>query len=342
MSGPTKTTAAVGAAVLATVLFAGAASAQKVTLKMAHWVPPVHHLTVTYAKWAETIMKASGGTLDVKVDKSPLAKPPGAYDLAKNGVRDLAWGVAGYTPGRMPMIRGIEVPFATTNSESGSPALYTWYTRNGLGKNEFNDTKLITAFIHGPGVLHSKKSITTLEDLKGVKIRVGGGGVPIAKSLGGVPVAMSATKAHESLQRGTTTATLFPWEAIRGFRLIKLVNHHLEVPGGFYTTAFWVTMSSKTWNKLSGAHKTAIMKAGGAAGAKFIGRFWDHHDKSVKALVKKAGGHTVQTLGASELKRWSAKLGGMRNDWIKKADAKGHNGKALLAELLGMTDAPVK
>ena len=229
---------ATGGALLATSMLATAASAQKVTLKMAHWVPPVHHLTVTYANWAKTVRDASGGTLDIKVDKSPLAKPPGAYDLAKNGVRDLAWGVAGYTPGRMPLIRGIEVPFATKNSITGSPVLWNWYTKNGLHKNEFDDTKLITVFVHGPGVLHSKKPIVRLEDMKGVKVRVGGGGVPIAKNLGGIPVAMSATKAHESLQRGTTTATLFPWEAIRGFRLVKLVSHHLQVPAAFTPRRF--------------------------------------------------------------------------------------------------------
>ena len=75
---------------------------------------------------------------------------------------------------------------------------------NGFDKKEFKGAKLLSGFVHGPGMLHSKKEIKSLSDIKGVKIRVGGGGVLIAKSLGAVPVAMSATKAHESLQRGTT------------------------------------------------------------------------------------------------------------------------------------------
>ncbi len=329
-----KFTIVLSGVLLASSMFAGIASAQKVTLKMAHWVPPVHHLTQTYAAWAATVRDASGGTLDVKVDKSPLSKPPGAYDLARKGIRDLAWGVAGYTPGRMPMVRGIEVPFAVPNSTIGSPTLWNWYTENGLDKAEFNDTKLITLFVHGPGLLHSQSSITKLEDLKGVKIRVGGGGVQIAKNLGAVAVAMSATKAHESLQRGTTTATLFPWEAVRGFRLIKLVKYHLQVPGGMYTTAFWLNMSKKSWNKLSGAHKTALTKAGGANGAKLIGKAWDDQDVHAKALVVKAGGHMITDLSASELKRWTKKLSVMRSDWVKKANAKGHNGQALLNDLL--------
>ena len=93
-------------------------------------------------------------------------------------------------------------------------------------------------------------------------------------------------------------------------------------------------MSTKSWNKLSSPHKTVLMKAGGAAGAKLIGKAWDDNDVHTIALVKKAGGHTIRDISASELKRWSAKLSGMRSDWIKKANAKGHDGKALLNELL--------
>ena len=329
-------TTGIGTVVVASLALAAASQAQNVTLKMAHWVPPVHHLTNTYAKWIASVSAASGGTLTVKLDKSRLGKPPGQYDLAKTGVRDLTWGVAGYTPGRMPMIRGAEVPFATPNSATGSPALYTWYTKNGLHKAEFNDTRLITAFVHGPGLLHSKKAIQTLEDLKGVKIRVGGGGVPIAKSLGAVAVAMSATKAHESLQRGTTSAAFFPWEAVRGFRLVKLVNHHLEIPGGLYTTSFWLTMAPKAWKKLSGAHKKALMKAGGVAGAKLIGQGWDDADAAAKKLAIDAGDHTIGTIAPDELKRWSAKLDIIRETWIKRANTKGHDGKKLLAELTSM------
>ncbi len=313
-----------------------ATQAESTTLKMAHWLPPIHHLTDDYTKWAASISAASGGTLTIKVDKSRLGKPPGQYDLAKNGVRDLAWCSAGYTPGRFPMLRAAEVPFATPNSVTGSPALYNWYTQNGLDKQEFKDTKFITAFVHGPGLLHSKKAIKTLEDLKGVKIRVGGGGVPIAKALGAVAVAMSATKAHESLQRGTTTAAFFPWEAMRGFRLMKLVKEHLIVPGGLYTTSFYVTMNLNSWNKLSAAHKKVMIKVGGAAGSKQIAGGWDLADTMSKKAVQNSKDHTIRTISPAEQERWGKKLDFVRQTWIKKANAKGHDGQKLLSQLLSM------
>ena len=197
---------------------------------------------------------------------------------------------------------------------------------------EYSDTKLIATFVHGPGVLHSKKQIQTLEDLKGVKLRVGGGGVAMSDQLGAVPVAMSATQAHESLQRGTTEGTLFPWESVRGFRLAKLVSYHLEFPGGLYTTPFFLTMNKESWSNLSDDHKAVLNKVGGAWGSRFIGKHWDDADTAGKKAAMD-NGNTISTIDPAELKRWREKTQFMADDWIKKADEAGYDGKALLMDL---------
>lgn len=323
------------AVILGMAAASGGASAQTLTLKSAHWLPPLHHYTKTAKNWIKTVEAAAGGKLKIILDKSALAKPPGHYDLAKNGVRDLAMSVAGYTPGRFQLFRMAEVPFATPSAETGSPGLHKWYTKHGFDKQEFTGTKLIVAFIHGPGILHSKKEIKTLEDIKGVKIRVGGGGVLIAKSLGAIPVAMSATKANESLTRGTTTAAFFPYESIKGFRLAKLVKYHLEIPGGLYTTSFFIAMNDKTWDGLPAFAKAAFNKAGGVAGAKFIGRHWDDADQAGKEAAKKAG-NKIQVISAKEKARWAKAIRVVKDNWIKKANDKGLNGEMLLKELLAM------
>jgi len=311
------------------------ALAADVTLQFANWLPPFHHWTKTARRFADSIEKQSGGKIKIVVTKNSPAKPPGQYDLAKNGIRDMVMGVSGYTPGRHQIFRMAEVPFATPNAEAGSPGLHKWYTKHGFDKKEFTGTKLISAFVHGPGLLHSKKQIRSLADIKGVKIRVGGGGVLIAKSLGAVPVAMSATKAHESLQRGTTDAAFFPYEAVKGFKLAKLVKNHLEVPGGLYTTSFYVAMSKKSWDGLPGWAKNAFNNAGGATGSKLIGQGWDAADKAGKKAAQDAG-NKIQTITPENQKAWAKALSAVKAGWIAKANKKGLNGKALLDELLSM------
>ena len=315
--------------------YQGAAGAAEINLKMAHWLPAVHHMTNTAGAWIKSVEAASGGTIKIILDKNALAKPPGQYDLAKNGVRDISWSVGAYTPGRAPLFRFAEVPFASPNAETGSAGHNKWYMKHGFDKREMKGTVLLTSWVHGPGMLHSKKEVARIEDMKGMKIRVGGGGVLTARSLGAVPVNQSATKSHESLQRGTTEAAFFPWEAIHGFRLVGLVKFHLMVPGGLYTTPFSVNMNQKKWDGLPAAARQAFMKTGGAKGAALIGALWDKADQVGKADAMKAG-NKIQTLSAAEQKRWAKAVRVITDNWIKKGNEMGLDGKAIMDDLVKM------
>jgi len=316
---------------LAAMINSSAVMAETVTLCMANWVPPMHPLYRTFADWAAQIERASGGSLKIVLSEAPMAKTQGQYDVAKDGVADLAFPVLGYTPGRFEIVRGVELPFLSTSAEQGSRAIWDWYTRN-LGDEEFKDVKLITLFVPGPGILHTKTEVKTIEDLAGMRLRVGGGGVAIARALGAVPVAMTAPEAHQALLRGTTSGTLFPWEAIAGYRLTGLVPYHLEIPGGLYTTVFAVVMNKAKYESLSPEHKALIDRFGGAYGAAFIGRHWDQADQESREEAL-ADGETVQTLAPAELKRWRARMAFMDSEWNAKMNERGLDGAALLADL---------
>ncbi len=327
------------AASAALAFAAGSAVAQKQTLKMANWVPAVHHMTQTIESWNKAVMAASGGNLSVKVDKAPLAKPPGQYDLVKNGVRDLAWVVAGYTPGRYHLYWIAELPFLCPSASVCSRALWKWYAKHDFAKKEYGDTILLNAFVHGPGVLHSKKKVATLADLKGVKVRAAGTAVQVCKALGLTVVSMPATRVHEALQRGTVDAVLFPWEAIRGFRLGKLVQNHLEIPGGLYTAAFSVVLNHKTFAGLSDANQKALWKASGYTGSGIYGKGWEGADTSTRAAVAKDAGRNISTLDQAKLKKWQGVVDAVRANWIKTTNAKGLDGEKLYADFRAIVKA---
>ncbi|HEY4774079.1 MAG TPA: hypothetical protein VIH40_04600, partial [Xanthobacteraceae bacterium] len=169
-----STLAAVGAIL---VLGAAPAAAQKQTLRMAYWAGPAHQMVQTQEAWAKTVVEASGGNLTIEIDKAPLAKPEGQYDLIKNGVRDLVWHVPAYTPGRFDMLQVAELPFLCPNATVCSPVLWRWYTKYNLVAKEFTDVTLLNIFMHGPGGIHTKKPLKTLEEIRGIKLRAGGAGV---------------------------------------------------------------------------------------------------------------------------------------------------------------------
>lgn len=305
------------------------AAAQKQTLRMAYWAGPSHHMVQTQQAWIKTIEAASGGNLTVEVDKAPLAKPDGQYDLVKNGVRDMVWHVPAYTSGRFEMFQVAELPFLCPSATACSKALWRWYAKHELGKKEFTDTKLLVAFMHGPGGIHTVKPVKNLEEIKDVKIRAGGAGVPISKALGMSAVAMPATAAHEALQRGTVDGVLFPWEAMDSFRLTELVKAHLEIPGGMYVATFFININPKAFDNLTPSNKAALMKASEEAGSVLFGKAWDAADDRAREHAKKLG-HTIQTLAPDELERWRPKLQFVTDEWLKKAKERGYDGQKLL------------
>jgi TRAP-type C4-dicarboxylate transport system substrate-binding protein len=292
----------------------------------------------TLEAWGKTVEAASGGNLTLEVDKASLAKPEGQYDVVKEGVRDMAWVVPGYTPGRFELYRVAEIPFICNNATGCSNALWKWYEKHKLADKEFTDTKLLMAFTTGPFALHTTKPVKTLEEVKGIKVRVAGAAVPIAKSLGMTVVAMPATEAYQTLQRGTVDGTVFPWEAMDSFRLHEVVKAHLEFPGGLLTACFFINISPATLQKLTPANRDALAKTGYGAGSSFLGKAWDAADAPGRENAQKRG-NLIQTIAPAEFARWKPLLEAVREEWLKNAKERGVDGPALLADFEAMVKA---
>ena len=324
-----KTTTLLLAAAAAIALAASPAWAQKQTLRMAYWTGPSHQMVQTLAAWIKTIEEASGGNLTVELDKAALGKMEAQYDLIRNGVRDMVWAVPGYTVGRFELLQAAELPLLCPNPTVCSPALWKWYTKNGLAEKEFTDTKLITTFVGGPFVVHTMKPVKTLDEARQLKIRASGPSLPGAKALGFNAVPLPPTEVYEAIQKGTVDGAEFPWEAMPSFRINELVKAHLEVPGGLGAPAFVIIANPKAFENLTPANKAALMKAGGEAGAALIGKAWTDADERGRADAKERG-QTIEVLAPPELEKWRQLLTPLTDEWIAKADKKGLDGRKLL------------
>src|SRR6202008_2289007 len=114
----------------AVLLSAGGAQAQDKTvqLKLSSWVPPAHPLNPPLQAGGADIEKASGGTIKPTLFPSEqLGKAMDHYDMARDGIADLAYVNPGYQPGRFPVIAAGELPFLISNAKGGSAALDEWY-----------------------------------------------------------------------------------------------------------------------------------------------------------------------------------------------------------------------
>src|ERR1044072_4987949 len=150
------TRSAISAALLACVLFqAPAAPAQDppVQLRFSRWVPVAHPMHPAAVSWAESIEKASNGSIKIVIfPAQQLGKAFDHYNMARDAIADIAHVNPGYEPGRFPIVAAVELPFLFSNAKEGSAALDAWYRR--YAEREMKDVRYCLAFAHDPGSFH--------------------------------------------------------------------------------------------------------------------------------------------------------------------------------------------
>jgi TRAP-type C4-dicarboxylate transport system substrate-binding protein len=181
---------------------------------------------------------------------------------------------------------------------------------------------------------NTKRAITDLKDLDGLKIRVGGGVVnDITKALGAVPMLKPAPESYELLSSGIADGVFFPKESPLSFKLVPLIKYVTYVPGGLYNTSFaWIANPAK-WNSISAADRKAIQPLLGEALARRSGKVWDAADAKGEAAVR-AANIPVVVASPKLIAEIKAKTGTLEREWIeKKAKPKGVDGAAVLKAL---------
>jgi TRAP-type C4-dicarboxylate transport system substrate-binding protein len=304
----------------------------QVTLTYSSWVPPTHHLTIWQANWAAEVEKATGGRVKFSgLPKAPAA-PPGTFDAVRDGLVDLSYVTASYTPARHILPLMAELPGAGETAEINSVAFSRIHWKYFQTIGEYKGVKLLGVWTHGPGQMFTKKPIKSMADFQNLKIRTGGGiAEATANALGASAFVKPAPESYELLSSGVADGVFFPFESIVSFKLDKLINQATVFPGGLYSSAFGFFMNEDKWNKLSKQDQAIIEKFSGEFAARSNGQSWDRADKVGLDALKAAGANIMPATSAMQAEA-KKRSGPIIEDWIKKASVKLPNAKAVLDE----------
>lgn len=321
---------AIAIAALALAAPVGTVGAAEVDLNFAHFMPTgswQHQRFFT--AWEQAVEEQSGGRIDVTIfPAQTLGKAPQGYDNARTGVADIAWTVQGYTAGRFPLSHVVELPGLFETAEVGSCAFQKLYDSGALDA-EYAETHVLFVHTHGPGHLHTRdKAVTTLADLKGLKIRhptqvIG----QLLEKLGAEPVGMPAPQIYESMQRGTIDGYMLPWEAVDGFRVYEVSDYHTEF--GFYSLAFVLTMNKDKYESLPPDLKKVIDDNSGLDWAIRAGQGFDEGDRIGKEVALENG--TLYQIEGAEREKWEAAAEDITRAYIAELEARGLPGEATYA-----------
>jgi len=320
------------AALAGSVVAAQPALAQT-TLTMSSWVSPTHHITaVVLQGWANEAEKITNGRVKFQMLPKHPSAPPGTFDAVREGLVDLSYVTASYTPARhiMPMLP--ELPGAGDTALVNSVAYSRIHWKHLHKVGEYKGVKLLGVFTHGPGQMFTKRPVHNINDVQGLKIRTGGGvAEAVAKALGTSAFVKPAPESYELLKSGVADGVFFPMESIISFKLDTVLEQATLFPGGMYSSAFGFFMNEEKWNKLPKQDQDAIDKISGEWIARHAGQSWDEADKKGLEVLKKSGVKIVNADPAfvAEVKKRSASI---IEDWIQKASAKGVDAAKILAE----------
>ena len=297
------------------------------------WVPAQHPLIKSAQEWADAIEQETKGTLKIKIFPSEqLGKAIDHFDMARDGIVDVAWVAAGYQPGRFPIINVSQIPFIVGNGVTGSAAIDSWYRKYAAA--EMKDVHFCLAFIQDPGTFHSsKKKIVVPSDIAGMRIRpsVGYVGELITK-LGGTNVASSAPEARMILERGTADAITFPWGSVFLFGLENVTKYHLNAP--LYTAPFVWVINKSRYEALGPDQKRALDNHCTTEWAQTIGSPWAQFEAAGRARMLGATGHEVYTLTPDQLALWRKAAEPLMTSWQAAVRAGGEDPDRIFSELM--------
>ena len=309
------------------------AVAAPVELTYSIFFPATHGQCQAAMEWAKEIEKRTDGQVKVTVfPGGTLTKPNQAYDGVVKGISDIAMSCFAYTRGRFPAMEALDLPMGYTSGTQATRVANAFY--QALKPEELNDVKVLYLHAHGPGLLHTKKPVTSLEELKGMKIRSTGLSAKVVEALGAVPVAKPQNETYENLQKGVVEGTFGPIEVLKGWRQAEVIKSTTECDVVGYTTAMFVVMNRDKWNALSDAQKAVFEKVD-TEWIDVHGQRWDKVDQEGRDYTLSLG-NTIVPLSDAEKVRWRDAVHPVIDQYAADATAKGLDGKKIVETLQGL------
>lgn len=275
---------------LTAALGLSAQTASSEELSVATFVPPQHHTNTLMFKWfGEEIEKRSGGSLTMKLYPAGQlgAGPVQQYKRAVEGVGDITFGVAAYTPAIFPKTMLAILPGAAENADQSTRAIWANFEEHFA--DEFSDVKVLAVGTVAGSLLVGTRDVSTLEGMKGAKlVPFAAMTTPVVESMGAVPVQMPVTEMYTGLSTGTIDVTTASYNNLTPpWNFWDVASHVIEnVPVSFAVT--YAIMNKERYMSLSDEHRAIIDELAGLPMSLKLAESFDGADERSKKLIAEA------------------------------------------------------
>lgn len=246
---------------------------------------------------AELINTMSGGRIKVKVYGAKELVPAfEVFDTVAKGTAEMGHSGAYYWKGKSEATQFFSsIPFGLNAQEMNA-----WLYYGGgmeLWRELYKPFGLLPAATGNSGVQMAgwfNKKINTLEDLKGLKMRIPGLGGEVLRRVGGITVNMPGGELFTSLQSGALDATEWvgPYNDL-AFGLHKAAKYYYYPGWHEPGSTMEAIINQKAFDALSKDLQSIVLTACKAANMDMISEYTARNNQALDTLVNK---HKVEVL----------------------------------------------
>ncbi len=302
--------------------------AQSTNIKFSTWHPPVsREVKTVWTPMLEEVKKKSGGQIAYTMYAgAALGKGPEHFDIVAKGLSDMGYFTATWTAGRFPLTDVLSLAVWVDGKDVAADIGNAVYTR--ILKDEFKNVKVLELNGCIQSFIWTKKPVSKMADLKGMKLRSPGGHqTNYIKSLGAEPVFMPLGDVYLAVETGTVDGIVTCPPLILAFKLHEVAKYATVLTFGCVSEG--TIMNLNSWNKLS-ADQQKIVEAVCANPFKTTGGLTRDDYKAIMNEVTQAGVKLIE-LPKGEAENWYERFREVTRRWVAELEAKGLPAKKTVA-----------
>ena len=314
------------------VVFAAATSATAATTVWNHNVfGPPRAVTAGIEAMAEFFKKESKGDFEIKIVYGGALGPERQIpEGIKSGGFESGQLCAGYYPNKFPLLTVMELPFLPPRDLAANADVNEAVFNHPLIAKEmaerWNIKYLSPTFLPAYEFMGNKR-IASVDDMKGVKMRISGLNAKALQVFGAVPTMVTAPEAYQAIERGTIDSAGFPYAytfgAYKLYEVSKYVTEGLAMGG----LVCFQGVSIDAWNKLPDNLKGKLKQAQDLAKAALLKAYKESDEKWIPIFKEKV---EITKFPDAERAKLMAASGKIWDEWVKEQEAAGRPGKQIL------------
>lgn len=224
---------------------------------------PTHPFSRADLRWIAHVEQQSGGTLRIRPSWSGalLSSEHSMLEL-RHGVVDIGLITPIYVKGGAHLIRIQSGFYAGVESIDSQVQLYRCMARHDPQfAHELQGLEVLA--VQGgslPGIITRDQPVNTLQDLRGLRIRVPTELLPVMRDLGADPINVPMGEVYSALAKGVIDGVVAPPDTFRSLHLAEVADHYasLRIPRGAYPAR---AMGERRWRSLTEQQRNVLRAA---------------------------------------------------------------------------------